>query len=202
MKKIFSLFATALVALFGLTCCGGGGGGSDDPGYMSIEDFACGTKKFVTGYNMVMEIIPTPGGKYTPTVTDTKATFVEGIMVAGDSQIPIVCTSYEMPEKDARSATLEFSVTDNADDLADKDFLTGLGFATLVTDEASGTAIVLPNALTSISGMRCILKFYFDAQRMETEAHYVDVEVTADGKKLLYEEIVKNGSVPFAVYPR
>ncbi|MBQ1960379.1 MAG: hypothetical protein II349_02515, partial [Akkermansia sp.] len=135
MKKIFSLFATALVALFGLTCCGGGGGGSNEPGYMSIEDFASGTKKFVTGYNLIMEIIPSLDGSYTPTVTDTKASFVPGVMVAGDSRIDAVFT-YEMPEKDARTASLQFSVSrnGNSEDLTDKDFLAGLGFAVLATD--------------------------------------------------------------------
>ncbi len=203
MKKIFSLFATALVALFGLTCCGGGGGGSSDPGYMSIEDFASGTKKFVTGYNLIMEIIPSLDGSYTPTVTDTKASFVPGVMVAGDSRIDAVFT-YEMPEKDARTASLQFSVSrnGNSEDLTDKDFLAGLGFAVLATDEASGSSIVLPNTITSVSGMTCTIKFNFDAQKMETEASFVNVQVEEDGKKLLYNELVQNGVVPFAVYPQ
>lgn len=201
MKKIFSLFATALVALFGLTCCGGGGGGSSEAGYMSIEDFAAGTKKFVTGYNLIMEIIPTLDGSYTPTVSDTMVSFMPGVMVAGDARIPAIFT-YEMAEKDSRAATLSFSVTGSAEDLTDKDFLAGLGFAVLATDESAGTTIVLPNTITSLSGMTCTMEFNFDAQKMETRASFVNVEVTESGKTKLYNELVQNGVVPFAVYPQ
>ena len=202
MKKIFSLFATALVALFGLTCCGGGGGGSNEPGYMSIEDFAAGTKKFVTGYNLIMEIIPSLDGSYQPTVTDTSVTMMPGMMLAGNARISVYFT-YAMPEKDARTATLNFSVSDGSvEDLTDKDFLAGLGFAVMSTDEASGTSVLLPNTITSLSGMTCTIKFNFDAQKMETEATFVNVQVEEDGKKLLYNELVKNGVVPFAVYPQ
>ena len=124
-------------------------------------------------------------------------------MVAGDSRIDAVFT-YEMPEKDARTASLQFSVSrnGNSEDLTDKDFLAGLGFAVLATDEASGSSIVLPNTITSVSGMTCTIKFNFDAQKMETEASFVNVQVEEDGKKLLYNELVQNGVVPFAVYPQ
>ena len=200
MKKIFSLFATALVALFGLTCCGGGGG-SSEPGYMSIEDFATATKKFVTGYNLIMEIKPTLDGTFTPdTSNPLMVTFMPGVMEAGDARISAVFT-YEMAEENARTAKLSFSVTGSAEDLTDKDFLAGLGFAVLATDESAGTAIVLPNTITSLSGMNCVLEFNFDAQKMETTATFVNVELTENGKTVLYNELVRNGVVPFAVYP-
>ncbi len=200
MKKIFSLFATALVALFGLTCCGGGGGGSSEPGYMSIKDFATGTKKFVTGYNLIMEIKPTLDGSYTPVTTDTSVSFMPGVIVAGDARVSTVLT-YEMAEENARTATLTISVKDDVEDLTDKNFLAGLGFAVLATDESAGTTIVLPNTITSLSGMNCSIEFNFDAQKMETRATFVNVEVTASGKTVLYNQLVQNGVVPFAVYP-
>lgn len=200
MKKIFSLFATALVALFGLTCCGGGGGGSSEAGYMSIQDFSTGTKKFVTGYNLIMEIKPTLDGSYTPITTDTSVSFMPGVLVAGDARVPAVFT-YEMAEENARSATLTISVTDDVEDLTDKNLLAGLGFAVLATDESAGTAIVLPNTITSLSGMNCSIEFNFDAQKMETRATFVNVEVTESGKTVLYNQLVQNGVVPFAVYP-
>lgn len=200
MKKIFSLFATALVALFGLTCCGGGGGGSSEPGYMSIKDFATGTKKFVTGYNLIMEIIPIPDGTSIPDDNDLKVSFLSGVMVAGDSRVPAVFT-YEMAEENARTATLSISVKDDVEDLTDKNLLAGLGFAVLATDESAGTTIVLPNTITSLSGMSCSIEFNFDAQKMETRATFVNVEVTESGKTVLYNQLVQNGVVPFAVYP-
>lgn len=201
MKKIFSFFATALVALFGLTCCGGGGSGSE-PGYMSIEDFAAGTKKFVTGYGLVMEIVPTPGdGDYTPQVTDTKVSFMPGYFEAGDTRIEAALT-YWMDEPDARTAYLQFSLIGDVEDLTEKNFLAGLGFATLATDEAAGTTIILPNTITSLSGMNCTLEFNFDAQQMQTTARFVNMVVNADGKTTIYEELVQNGTTAFAVYPQ
>lgn len=206
MKKIFSLFATALVALFGLTCCGGGGD-SSEPGYMSIQDFYTGTKKFVTGYNLVMQIIPNDGAAdsdsdpFVTSVDDTSVNFRPGWIKAGDAEISAYFT-YAMPEKDARTATLTFSVTGSVEDLTDKDFLAGLGFAVLATDESAGTAIVLPNTITSLSGMNCVLEFNFDAQKMETTVTFVNVKVTENGNTVPYSELVRNGVVPFTVCPQ
>lgn len=167
---------------------------------MSIEDFATGTKKFVTGYNLIMEIKPTLDGSYSPIKTDTSVSFMPGVLVAGDARVPAVFT-YEMAEENARSATLTISVTDDVEDLTDKNLLAGLGFAVLATDESAGTAIVLPNTITSLSGMNCSIEFNFDAQKMETRATFVNVEVTESGKTVLYNQLVQNGVVPFAVYP-
>lgn len=168
---------------------------------MSIKDFATGTKKFVTGYNLIMEIIPTPDGKYTPDTSNPLAvSFMSGVLVAGDSRVPAVLT-YEMAEEDARTATLSISVTEDVEDLTDKNLLAGLGFAVLATDESAGTTIVLPNTITSLSGMNCSIEFNFDAQKMETRATFVNVEVTESGKTVLYNQLVQNGVVPFAVYP-
>ena len=200
MKKFFSLCVLAVSALFGLTCCSGGGNDSDAD-YMSINDFARGGKKFRCGYQLQLDIEPFGTDGNMSKVGETYASSIPGRLQAGTTPIPVNLT-YKMAEKDSRQATLTFQVTDNADQLSDRNLLAGLGFAVSDTD-ANGELNVQTgqNKVTSISGINCTLYFDFDAREMRCTGTYQGRAVSEDGNPvgpITSFEIV-NSAVPFVV---
>lgn len=200
MKKFFSLFVTAAVALFGLTCCGGGSDGELD--YMSIKDFAGGAKKFRVGYPLVLDICPE--GVTSPNqLSELSVTMIPGMLNAGSSSISVLLT-YWMEEADATTAYLKFSMTDGHEDLADPNLLTALGFAVNVDDEALGGASSITSAWSSISGLDCKLEFDFATKSARCDGTYNAQGKDEDGNAVgpMQAHHVYNGVVPFMVMPK
>lgn len=202
MKKFFSLCVTVAVALFGLTCCGGGG--DNNPDAMSVKDFAAGAKKFRLGYQLQLDIIPYGADGRDSRVTETRAAMIPGVMDAGKSTIPVSMTYWVDDAEEGNMAYLSFSVTDSAEDLTDKDLLAGLGFPVMATDNDSDTSIILPNTVTSISGIKAELQFDFNAGTMRCTGTYEGYTLNADGTQSSTTTTfyINNGVVPFIVSPR
>lgn len=144
MKKIFSLFATALVALFGLTCCGGGGGSSSDAGYMTIQDFANASKMFSIGFDnsIWLEIRPTSrssssGGEITNETTSVRmnCSYAAGTGVQGE-----LIVNYERLTDEGEFKLHSFSFDDDTD-LAKPAVISAFGFTpSEIADDLSSTS--------------------------------------------------------------
>ena len=203
MKKFLSMFVLAAAALFGLNSCGGGGGDSAEKDVMTIQSLNACSKKFCLGYQVYMEIIP-----YDSTNARRTGNSINGVRaraVTGGSTVDLYL-SYVMTSD--TEAQMQFSVS-RVDYLQDQEFLAGLGFAVEQTG-SSGTAVYLPNTLTSISGLNTTLYFDFAAQRVQTISTfsgYTENETTSDSGSTTTEYIaateeIDNGTTWFQVRPR
>ncbi|MBR5523430.1 MAG: hypothetical protein IKV82_08205 [Akkermansia sp.] len=200
MKKFFSLCVLAVSALFGLTCCSGGGNGSDAD-YMSINDFARGGKKIRCGYQLQLDIVPFGTDGNMSDVTALEATMIPGEFIAGGDEIGANFT-YSMAVPDARQATLWFQLTEDVDQLSNRNLMAGLGFQ--VSDIEGGDNVQTGmNAQSSLSGISCTLTFDFDSKRMRATSSYQIREVIDNEKGTTYGPIIlhetPHADVPFVV---
>ncbi|MBQ9834932.1 MAG: hypothetical protein IJO34_01255 [Akkermansia sp.] len=152
MKKIFSLFATASVALLGLTCCGGGGGGSSSYEVITVQEFASAAKMYKLNNRVYMYIKPV--AKTTPgeVTEDTATVTVSSKLIAGKVETGADITYTRENEE---TYTLEYSF-ETTEDLGEADLIAGFGFTPPSTD-SDGPQVANPVVSLAEKDIRTVI---------------------------------------------
>lgn len=156
MKKFFSLFVTAAVALFGLTCCGGGGGDSElDP---QIKKFVSGAKKCVIGNKMELTI--TPSGNIIHS-SGSSATVVCNLKAGNDEECWASVTMSKLSET---SYLLTYAFQDYAQ-LSEAALITAFGFTPI--ENNNGDSVMMPDSIASLASVDIETTLDFDTENAE-----------------------------------
>lgn len=192
MKKIFSLSATALVALFGLTCCGGGGGSSSDPDIMTIQDFANASKMY-TFYNKVtMYVSPVQKQGNSEVTEETTSVIVKSNIIAGEVETAADCT-YARDSESQYRLTYSFESTN---DLDERDLIAGFGF----TPPAETGETEVPNAVVSLLQYDLTTLIDVEAGTARTSGE-CDVVVDPDHPTVLERKMTIGKNASYLVTP-
>ncbi len=195
MKKFFSLFVTAAVALFGLTCCGGGG--DSEPGIMTVKDFANGAKKFVIQNRIRLEIIPIEqsalGSNVDPETSSTVTMLCR--VVAGNGSPIDADVTYTQESENQYKMTYTFY---DIDDLEEKQVIAAFGFSPIIDN--GGTSWTMPDSIPSLAVLDITSHLDMETHEMQTTGEYNVFD--PESNQMLQEKGRIPGQVnPFAVVP-
>ncbi len=196
MKKFFSLFVTAAVALFGLTCCGGGG--DSEAGMMTIKDFSNGAKKFVVYNRLTLEIIPEGLSNNTHIDIDSATEVTARCMiVAGDSHDTVANITYTRSSDTLYRMSYSFM---NLRDLDEREVITAFGFSPITSE--SGSDWVVPDSIPTLGVVDIFSELDFETHMIRTSGRY-RADANDDDNSLILEDREITGQMrSFVVVPK